>query len=424
AFTVNNLITGGARSPGAIVSAVGDIDGSVGVLRTQGEDSAGLDLSSDPGACVLLGAGACGTSFSVGELTTGGAGSIGALVRAAGPTTANIGLLETLGEGSTGVDIAGDPTACVVLGIGQCDTSLITQRISTLGDLAAGVLVDVPGQIVANLDAVSTDGASAPAITLITDPTACATLGTGACGVVIGSDDGGTPGGPGAPTGGTPGGPGGTDVDTDGDDSPGAVIETPGPVDADFGTVDTDGDDSPAIVVDGGEGPIDVDFDVIDTDGDDSPGVDIEGTDRINVGGGTVSTGGSDSPGIIVIGDDGPVSIDVGAIDTTGPGSNGIDVTTGDGDQTILAGPITVSGPGSNGIDADATGCAAVNVTARGPIASAAGTGIAASSGCTVSVTTLAGAPSAERRLASMSPRAPARPLPSATRSPAATGPH
>lgn len=393
AFTVNNLITGGARSPGAIVSAVGDIDGSVGVLRTQGEDSAGLDLSSDPGACVLLGAGACGTSFSVGELTTGGAGSIGALVRAAGPTTANIGLLETLGEGSTGVDIAGDPTACVVLGIGQCDTSLITQRISTLGDLAAGVLVDVPGQIVANLDAVSTDGASAPAITLITDPTACATLGTGACGVVIGSDDGGTPGGPGAPTGGTPGAPGGTDVDTDGDDSPGAVIETPGPVDADFGTVDTDGDDSPAIVVDGGEGPIDVDFDVIDTGGDDSPGVDIEGTGPINVGGGTVNTGGSDSPGIIVIGDDGPVTIGVGAIETAGPGSNGIDVTTGRGDQTILVGPITVSGPGSNGINAHATGCAAVNVTARGPIASAAGTGIAASSGCTVSVTTLAGAP-------------------------------
>src|SRR5690606_10576137 len=107
----------------------------------------------------------------------------------------------------------------------------------------------------------------------------------------------------------------------------------------------------------------------------------------------TVNTGGSDSPGIIVIGDDGPVTIGVGAIETAGPGSNGIDVTTGRGDQTILVGPITVSGPGSNGIDADATGCAAVNVTARGPIASAAGTGIAASSGCTVSVTTLAGAP-------------------------------
>lgn len=391
AFSVGNLTTGGARSPGAVVRAVGDIDGAVGILTTDGEDSAGLDLASDPAACVVLGAGACGTSFSVGQLTTNGAGSIGALVRAAGPTTATFGTVDTLGDGSTGVDIAGDPTACVVLGLGQCDTALTAQRVTTAGDLAGGVLVDTPGRIVADLDAVSTGGAGSPAIALITDPTLCATLGSGACGVVLGS--GPPAGAPGDPTGGTPGAPGGTDIDTEGDGAPGAVIVTPGPVDADFGTVRTGGDDSPGVVVDGGEGAIDVDFDAIETEGDRSPGLAITGTGAIAVGGGTVATEGAASPGIAVVGDDDPVTVDVGSVVTAGPGSNGIEVTTTTGSQTILAGPVTVSGAGSDGIVAIATGCGAVDVTARGAVTSASGVGIDAASACTVAVRTLAGAP-------------------------------
>lgn len=371
AFTVNNLTTNGARAPGAIVRAAGNIDGSIGILRTQGADAIGLDLASDPAACAILGAGSCGTAFSVGQLTTQGDGAIGALVRAAGPTTINVGLLETLGDRATGLDIAADPTACVLLGIGQCDTAITAERITTAGDLAAGVLVNAPAQVVADLGLVQTGGNNSPGISIITDPTVCAVLGVGACGVVIGDGNGGTPGGgtdvPGGPGGGTPGTPGGTDVDTDGDNSPGIVVVTPGPVDIDAGNVDTDGDNSPGIVVDGGEGGIDVDFDHVDTDGDNSPGIDIVGTGPINVGGGTVETGGANSPGIIIVGDDGPITVDVGGVVTTGPGSNGIDVTAG--------------------------GCGAVNITARGPVSVASGIGINAASACTVSVTTTPGAP-------------------------------
>ena len=461
AFTVNNLTTDGARSPGAIVRAVGDIDGNVGVLRTNGADAIGLDLASDPNACVILGAGACGTSFSVGQLTTNGDGAIGALVRAAGPTTANIGVLETFGDNATGLDLAanpeacitlglgacttqltgnrittvgdnsagvlivspadvvanlntirtaginapalsitGDPTACVVLGAGACDATVVGDRIITTGAGSAGVLINTPAQIVADLNTVSTDGNNAPGITLITNPAACILLGTGACGVVLGSGGGGTPGGgtpgsgtPGGPGGGTPGTPGGTDVDTDGNDSPGIVVTTPGPVDVDAGNVDTDGGNSPGIVVDGGEGPIDVDFDTIDTDGPNSPGVDVSGTGPINVGGGNVDTSGPNSPGVIVAGTDDPVTITTGTIVTRGPDSDGINVTTTTGNQTILAGPITVTGLRSDGIDADASGCATVDITARGPITATQGTGIDASSACAVRVTTLPGAP-------------------------------
>ena len=393
AFTVNNLTTNGARSPGAVVRAVGDIDGNVGVLTTGGQDSAGLDLASDPAACVILGAGSCGTSFSVGQLTTNGAGSTGALVRAAGPTTASFGTIDTFGDGARGVDIASDPTACLTLGVGQCDTTLTAQRISTAGDLAGGALVNSPARIVADLGLVSTDGTGSPALTLITDPAACAVLGTGGCGVIVGNGGSAGGGALGAPTGGTPGAPGGTDIDTDGDDSPGAVIATPGPVDADFGSVDTDGNNSPGVVVAGGEGPIDIDFDSIDTKGDNSPGLLVRGTGPINIGGGTVATAGLTSPGIAVAGDDGPVTLDVGQIVTTGPGSDGIEIATGTGGQTILAGPITVSGLGSNGIAANAAGCGAVDVTARAAITSASGVGINAASACTVAVRTLLSAP-------------------------------
>lgn len=396
AFTVDNLTTNGARSPGAIVRAVGDIDGRVGVLTTNGEDAIGLDLASDPDACVILGAGGCGTSFSVGRLTTTGDGAIGALVRAAGPTTANVTLLRTLGDEATGLDIAADPEACVLLGIGQCNTLINADQITTAGDLAAGVLVNAPAQIAANLGLVSTDGNNAPAISLITDPAVCLLIGAGACGVTLGSGGNGgtpgTPGNPGTPPTDTPGTPGGTNVDTDGNNSPGVVVVTPGPVDIDLGNVDTDGANSPGVDVNGGEGPIEVTFDTVDTDGVNSPGVDVIGTGPIAVIGGTVDTSGGNSPGVIVVGDNDPVRVDVGTVVTRGPNSDGVNVTTGTGNQTIIAGPITVVGLGSDGIDATANGCATVDVTARGPILATQGIGIDASSACAVRVTTLPGA--------------------------------
>lgn len=369
-FTVNELTTAGARSPGAIIRAVGAIDGSIGILRTQGDDAIGLDLASDPDACVILGAGACSTSFTLGQLTTSGAGATGVLARVVGPTSANVGLIETLGDDAIGIDILADPTACAILGAGACDVGLNAGQVTTRGNGAAAVLLQAPSNIIANLGLISTSGDNATGLGILTDPTLCLALGPGACSVSAAVDD----------------------VDTDGDNSPGVDVDSPGPIIVDVGDVDTDGDNSPGIDVDGGEGPIDVDADNIQTDGDNSPGVTIIGTGPIDVDVGTVETGGDNSDGVNVVGDDDPVTVDVGTVVTTGPNSDGIDVTTTTGDQTITAGPITVTGPGSNGIVAN-SGCAQISITATGPITSGQGTGILANSECGVSIVTLPGAP-------------------------------
>jgi hypothetical protein len=134
AFTVGSLTTNGADSPGALVRAAGDIDATVDVLQTSGDRAIGLDLASDPTACIILGAGACETSFTVGQLTTQGAGATGALIRAAGPTTGDVGILETNGDDAAGIDIAGDPTACVIVGVGVCDVGLTADQVTTNGD--------------------------------------------------------------------------------------------------------------------------------------------------------------------------------------------------------------------------------------------------------------------------------------------------
>ena len=440
AFTVNNLTTTGARSPGAVIRAVGDVDGSVGVLSTDGEDAFGIDLASDPTACAILGAGACENSLSVGQLTTNGDGAIGALIRAAGPTTADIGVLETFGDNATGIDLAADPTACVLLGVGQCTTAIAADQISTGGDGAAGaiiaapaditgdfgtvetlganatgidissdpaacvllgagscdpnltaqnvttqgidsaaVLISAPGQVVANLGVVSTVGDNSPGITVLTDPTACAILGAGACSVTIAG-----PGGPGTGA--------GPDIDTDGDDSPGVDVDSPGPIDVEVGDVDTDGDNSPGIDVDGGEGKVNVVFEDIVTRGDDSPGVEVDATGEIMVIGDSVTTGGSNSPGIDIDGDDGAVMVDVGMVTTSGPDSDGINVDTTTGPITVVTGPVTVTGPGSDGINVTATGCTTVSVTATGNVTSAQGIGIDAESGCDLIINTASGA--------------------------------
>ncbi|WP_420141088.1 autotransporter domain-containing protein [Sphingomonas sp.] len=344
-FTVGELVTGGARSPGALVRAAGNVTGNVGILRTGGEDAVGLDLASDPSACLLLGAGACGTSFNVGELTTSGAGATGILARVVGPTALRVGLLETLGDAATGIDIAADPTACALLGSGACDVDVGADRVTTSGDGAAAVLIAAPANILADLGVISTSGDDAAGLAIVTDPAACLVLGPGSCGITAAVDD-----------------------------------------------VDTGGDNSPGVDVDGGDDPIDVDTGTVDTGGDNSPGVDVTGEGPITVDTGPINTGGDNSPGIVVDGGTGPVVVDAGPITTGGGNSPGIIVETDSGDQTIVAGPITVTGPGSDGIVATSPGCSAINITARGAISSGQGTGILASSACSVVVTTLPGA--------------------------------
>ncbi len=356
--------------------AAGPTTANIGILETAGDNATGIDIAADPNACVVLGLGQCVTSLTADRITTLGDGSAGVLIASPADVIANLGIVETLGADAPAVSIISDPQACILLGAGSCDANLTADQITTNGPNSAGVLVNAPGQIVADLGLVDTNGNGSPAITLITDPAVCILLGAGACGVTLG---GGTDGQ-------------GPDVDTDGDDSPGVVIVSPGPIDADVDDVDTDGDNSPGIDIDGGEGPITVDFGDVTTDGDNSPGVTVDGTGMIDVTGDSVTTGGANSPGVVVTGADDDVTVDVGAVTTTGPGSNGIDVTTTTGDQTITAGPVLVTGAGSSGIVATATGCANVSVTARADVTSASGIGIDAASACSVSITTLPGA--------------------------------
>ena len=397
AFTIQNLTTEGARSPGAIVRAGGPIAANVDVLRTGGDQAAGLDLASDPDVCAVLGAGQCGTSFNVGQLTTGGAGATGVLVRGAGPITGHVGVLQTAGNGSNGIDLATDPVVCLLVGGGGCDVGLTGDAVSTKGGGAAAVLINAVGNVTANLGALSTTGNGSNGLSIVENPTACLVLGPGHCGVnaTVGSVNTGGNDAPGV------GVTGGSDpitvtvgtVNTGGANSPGVGVTGTGPITVNAGTVNTVGPNSPGIDVAGGGGPIGVTFTNVTTKGNDSPGVDITGNGPIQVHGGTVTTGGDRSDGISIAGGAGPVLVDVGAINTGGANSNGVDVTTASGNQTIVAGPITVTGPGSNGIVATSPGCSAIDITARGPISSAQGTGILASSACSVRVTTLAGAP-------------------------------
>lgn len=333
AFTVQNLTTGGARAPGALVRAAGNVTGNVNVLTTNGEDSAGLDIASDPDACVILGAGGCANSFSVGQLTTNGDGSTGALIRAAGPTTANFTALETFGDDSTGVDIAADPEACGVLGIGACDTALTAGRISTTGDNSAGALLAVPADVTGDFGTVETLGLNSPAIAITGDPEACALLGTGGCDTTLSADR----------------------VTTQGADSGAVLINSPGEIVADIGLVNTGGGNSPGITIAPDPGACAI-------LGDGACGVTLTGNGGT---GPTVGTTGPNSPGVVIT--------------TPGP----IDATVG---------PITVTGPGSDGINVIGTGCENVSVTATGPI-NATGIGINAQGGCGVQVRTLRGAP-------------------------------
>lgn len=261
AFTVGELTTAGDRSPGAIVRGSGDTTANVGVLRTSGDEAAGLDLASDPEACAILGAGACDTSFSVGQLTTDGAGSTGALIRAAGDTNGRIGVLQTNGDNAAGVDIASDPTACLILGAGACDTNLAADRVSTSGDGAAGVLIDSTGRIVTDLGLVTTRGDDSTGLGIAQDPAVCLAIGPGSCTTRA--------------TTGT--------VTTGGDNSRGIDIASPGAVVLDAARVATTGANSDAIRVGGVDGPISISTGLVTTAGLNSDGIEATATACANI---------------------------------------------------------------------------------------------------------------------------------------------
>ena len=397
AFNVGSLTTNGANSPGALVRGAGDIDATVGVLQTNGDNAIGLDLASAPTACIILGAGACQTSFTVGQLTTQGAGATGALIRAAGPTSGDVGVLQTNGNNAAGIVVQGDPTACVIVGVGVCDVGLTANQVTTRGDQAAAVIVDTVGDITTNLGAINTTGDNSPGVTLAVNPTACLAIGPGSC--IINDQTGSVQtGGNNSPGTVVNGGSDAVTVDvgttnTSGGNSPGVVVTGTGPIDVTANNTTTHGDNSAGIDITGGGGPVTLTCDTVETFGINSPGVDVSSHGAITVGCNSVTTHGADSNGIQIAGDTGPVAVNVGKVVTQGPDSNGIDVATTTGNQTIVAAGVNVSGAGSDAINAAASGCANISITATGPIVSAAGTAIQANTLCGVTVLTQPGAP-------------------------------
>jgi hypothetical protein len=402
AFNVGTLRTLGIGSIGALVTAAGPTSATVGTLSTAGANALGLSLTTDPTACVIVGAGACGTNFTVGSLTTQGAGATGILVRAAGPTTGHVGLVQTAGLGANAIDIATTPAVCLVLGIGGCNVTLTPAtgtpgNVTTTGANSIGVLVNSPGNITTNLGAISTMGNNSPGVSLITNPAACLVLGAGACTIndTTGPVTTGGSNSPGTiirgagdpitvvtgPT--TTTGPGSNGVDVAG---AGTISVTTGPV-------ITSGAGSTGIVVAGGALPVVVICASVATSGSAAPGVLVNATGQINLNCGPVSTtGGPNSGGVIVNGGTGPVAVTVGPVTTTGGTSAGITVGTTTGSQTIVTGGVNVTGPGSGGIVAVGSGCSDINITANGPVTSASGDAIFANTQCAVRVTTNAGA--------------------------------
>ena len=369
----------GFGSIGGIVSAAGDTNVNIGVLRTGGDEAAGLDLSAGPTACVVLGAGSCDTAFTVGELTTAGDRSPGAIVRGAGDITADVGVLRTSGDEAAGLDLASDPTACAILGAGGCDTSFSVGELTTRGDGATGVLVRSTGDTTGSIGVLSTQGDDAAGVDIASDPTACVIAGVGACDVALDADS----------------------VSTSGDGAAGVLIDTSGATTGDFGTILTRGDGSTGLGINQDPtaclalGPgvcrVTAAADRTETDGDNSNAIDIASPGPISLDAGIVDTAGDLSDGIRIAGADGAVSVIADSVNTVGADSDGIDVFSTTGAQTIDAGRVSVAGVGADAIVAAAV-CANIGITARDDVISAQGSAIVADTGCAVSVSTLPGA--------------------------------
>ena len=343
---VGTLTTQGPGSIGALVNAAAATTLSVDVLQTNGNDAAGIDLATAPAACLVIGAGNCGTDFTVGNLLTLGDRSPGILATIVGPTTANVDLLETQGADSPGLSIVGDPSACALLGSGACDTGVSVGNLLTTGDRSGGLAVDVPALITADLGSVITQGDDAPGVILNADPQACATLGVGACGVDLNA----------------------TQVITGGANSPGIGIAAVGPISLNLGSVTTDGINSPAVsivtdptacaVLGAGECTTDVSAGSITTGGNGSTGLGVLASGPITVSTGPISTVGTDADGITLVTDPTACLIaGVAACSTTavtGPVSTGGDGSTGIG--LVGAGPIRLDTGNVSTLGVDAPG--------------------------------------------------------------------
>ena len=401
AFNIATLTTQGIGSTGALITASGPTSATVGTLRTAGANALGLSLVTDPTACIIIGAGRCGTNFTVGDLTTQGAGATGILVQAAGPTNGQIGTVQTAGTGANAIDISAAPAVCIILGVGGCNVTLTPApgtpgNVTTIGNNSAAVLINAPGQITTNLGAINTGGNGSPGVSIITDPAACLIIGAGACTI---NDRTGS-----VTTGGN-NSPGtvirgaedpvtvvvGTTV-TAGANSPGIDLVGTGPITLTGGTVLTGGINSPGVIIDGDNDPVRVNCDAITTVGANSPAIAVQGTGTIAVRCGTLTTSGPASDGLQIIGGAGPINAMVTTVLTRGADSDGVQIS-GTGPIALVTGNVTTGGDGATGViiggGAGPVNARCANVVTTGP--NSPGVDVAASGAITVicdSVTT------------------------------------
>jgi hypothetical protein len=374
---VGTLTTQGPGSIGVLVNAAAATTLGIDVLQTNGNDAAGIDLTTAPQACAVIGAGNCGTDFTIGNLLTLGDRSPGILATIAGPTTANIDLLETDGADSPGISIIGDPTACVLLGSGACNTGLNVGNLLTTGDGSGGLAVAVPALISADLGSVITQGDNAPGIVLSADPQACATLGIGACGVDLDA----------------------TQVTTGGANSPGIGVAAVGPISLDLGSVTTGGINSPAVsvvsdptacaVLGAGECTTDISAGSITTGGNGSTGLGVLASGPLAVTTGPISTLGTDADGITLVTDPTaciiagtalcPTTAATGPVTTGGDGSTGVGVTAA-GPLQLTTGDIKTLGTNAPGLVV-ATDPAVCAIIGTGACSTTVNTGSVATSG-------------------------------------------
>ena len=99
----NAINTSGDNSTAALLQSAGAVNLNVGVLQTQGSRALGLDISTNPATCVILGNGGCDVTAAADQITTNGFGGIGALVTGTtGVTTIDVDALQTGGDEAAG----------------------------------------------------------------------------------------------------------------------------------------------------------------------------------------------------------------------------------------------------------------------------------------------------------------------------------
>lgn len=381
---VASVTTDGANADGIVLNGTGTITSTSGPLLVRGADAAGLVINGGAGAITAnygnittLGTGAANALLinstgtvalnGTGTLRTDGAGVTAAVINSAG-VTGNLGNVTTTGAGSQGAVITS--TAPVNLTVGTVTTTgnaltvnagtnnvTLTTGAVTASELGAtGTRINSTGAIAFNGGLQRANGADALQI-------------NGGAGAITATVAG---------------------ANTTGANADGVQIAGTGAVTfTNSGTITTTGATSRGVAISAGTGTIACGN--ITTSGAGSTACDVAAAGNTTVTGGTISTTGAGADGINVVNTAGTTTVTGGTTTVSGAGSIGIDVaTTGTGAVTVNTGVVTSTATNA----AAAPDFAAVRVVSGGPVtvnatgnvSAAAGSGIWAQSASTSTV--------------------------------------